>query len=228
MDVYVPELGFTLNNRAGGFTDGGERSRRLEKRPVHTLAPALVTTSQGGVSFGHAGRRWSGADAVAGSRRNPPGAVGLGAGNRAATAGVARTVRCSSSRVTRASRAWRRGATGSRRLRDGDARFGAVVCAGWIDDHPVRRGGLAARDDGGRGSDVALGAGRSRMQVRIDEAWELSVFGNNLIQMRSNAGNIRAFANHAEPRNERAICGPLESFSPEVGADTLGVARRGT
>lgn len=39
--VYVPELGLTLNNRAAGFTDGANAPGRGRK-PVHTLAPALV------------------------------------------------------------------------------------------------------------------------------------------------------------------------------------------
>jgi gamma-glutamyltranspeptidase/glutathione hydrolase len=39
--VYVPEGGFFLNNRAGGFT-GGANAFRPGARPVHTLAPALV------------------------------------------------------------------------------------------------------------------------------------------------------------------------------------------
>jgi gamma-glutamyltranspeptidase/glutathione hydrolase len=40
--VYVPELGISLNNRAGGFTNGPNRPRPGH-RPVHTLAPALWT-----------------------------------------------------------------------------------------------------------------------------------------------------------------------------------------
>jgi len=39
--VFVPELGITLNNRAGGFTSGANAAAP-GKRPVHTLAPALV------------------------------------------------------------------------------------------------------------------------------------------------------------------------------------------
>lgn len=39
--VFVPELGCTLNNRAAGFTDGAN-SPGAAKKPVHTLAPALV------------------------------------------------------------------------------------------------------------------------------------------------------------------------------------------
>lgn len=39
--VFVPELGLTLNNRGAGFTDGANAPGRGRK-PVHTLAPALV------------------------------------------------------------------------------------------------------------------------------------------------------------------------------------------
>ena len=44
--VFVPELGFVLNNRAAGFTDG-DNAAAPQKRPVHTLAPALLTTPDG-------------------------------------------------------------------------------------------------------------------------------------------------------------------------------------
>ncbi len=43
---YVPEGGFLLNNRAGGFT-AGANAPRPGARPVHTLAPALLATSEG-------------------------------------------------------------------------------------------------------------------------------------------------------------------------------------
>lgn len=39
--VFVPEGGFTLNNRAGGFTGGGN-AFAPGKRPIHTLAPVIV------------------------------------------------------------------------------------------------------------------------------------------------------------------------------------------
>ena len=39
--VFVPEGGFTLNNRAGGFTTGAN-AFAPGKRPVHTLAPVIV------------------------------------------------------------------------------------------------------------------------------------------------------------------------------------------
>ena len=44
--VYVPELGITLNNRAGGFTEG-DNAPAPGKRPVHTLAPILVAGPHG-------------------------------------------------------------------------------------------------------------------------------------------------------------------------------------
>lgn len=44
--VFVPELGIVLNNRAAGFTDG-DNAAAPGKRPVHTLAPAMVTSPDG-------------------------------------------------------------------------------------------------------------------------------------------------------------------------------------
>lgn len=44
--VFVPEGGFTLNNRAGGFTSGAN-AFAPGKRPVHTLAPALIEHPDG-------------------------------------------------------------------------------------------------------------------------------------------------------------------------------------
>lgn len=44
--VFVPELGITLNNRAGGFTHGANAAAP-GKRPVHTLAPAILSTPHG-------------------------------------------------------------------------------------------------------------------------------------------------------------------------------------
>jgi gamma-glutamyltranspeptidase/glutathione hydrolase len=44
--VYVPEIGITLNNRAGGFT-AGANAAAAGKRPVHTLAPAMLRLPQG-------------------------------------------------------------------------------------------------------------------------------------------------------------------------------------
>lgn len=44
--VFVPEFGFTLNNRAGGFTSA-PNDAAPGKRPVHTLAPAILETPRG-------------------------------------------------------------------------------------------------------------------------------------------------------------------------------------
>lgn len=44
--LLVPELGITLNNRAGGFTQGAN-AWGPGRRPVHTLAPALLCSPQG-------------------------------------------------------------------------------------------------------------------------------------------------------------------------------------
>jgi gamma-glutamyltranspeptidase/glutathione hydrolase len=48
--VFVPEGGFTLTNRAGGFTSGAN-AFEPGKRPVHTLAPALLETPDGAVAL---------------------------------------------------------------------------------------------------------------------------------------------------------------------------------
>jgi gamma-glutamyltranspeptidase/glutathione hydrolase len=48
--VFVPELGIVLNNRAAGFTEG-DNAAAPGKRPVHTLAPAMVTTPDGVVGI---------------------------------------------------------------------------------------------------------------------------------------------------------------------------------
>lgn len=44
--TFVPEGGFTLNNRAGGFTTG-PNAPACGARPVHTLAPALLVGPDG-------------------------------------------------------------------------------------------------------------------------------------------------------------------------------------
>lgn len=41
--VYVSELGIVINNRAAGFTDA-DNAAGPGKRPIHTLAPAMVTS----------------------------------------------------------------------------------------------------------------------------------------------------------------------------------------
>jgi gamma-glutamyltranspeptidase / glutathione hydrolase len=48
--VFVPEGGFTLNNRAGGFTQGAN-AFAPGKRPIHTLAPVIVELDDGVVAL---------------------------------------------------------------------------------------------------------------------------------------------------------------------------------
>ena len=133
--VFVPELGFTLNNRAGGFTEGANAAAP-GKRPVHTLAPILVTTSQGVLALATPGAdgqvqtllqvlvgvyredlelgeaiarpRWRSENGALLIDQNHPGIEGLAAlGHRVSP------------------------------LPGGDNRFGAVVCAGYLDGQPV-------------------------------------------------------------------------------------------
>ena len=133
--VFVPELGFTLNNRAGGFTEGANAAAP-GKRPVHTLAPVLVTTGQGVLALATPGAdgqvqtllqvlvgvyreglewdeaiarpRWRSENGALLIEQTHPGIAGLAAlGHR------------------------------TRPLPEGDTRFGAVVCAGYLDGQPV-------------------------------------------------------------------------------------------
>lgn len=48
--VFVPELGITLNNRAGGFTEGANAAAG-GKRPIHTLAPVLLRGPEGTIAM---------------------------------------------------------------------------------------------------------------------------------------------------------------------------------
>ena len=48
--VFVPDLGITLNNRAGGFTNGANAAAP-GKRPVHTLAPMMLDGPQGAIAM---------------------------------------------------------------------------------------------------------------------------------------------------------------------------------
>jgi gamma-glutamyltranspeptidase/glutathione hydrolase len=100
--TFVPEGGFVLNNRAAGFT-AAPNDAAPSKRPVHTLAPALVVGADGAVTGlatpGADGQvqtllqvlarmRWSGADlaeALASPRwRSEGGRLLVEAGHRAA------------------------------------------------------------------------------------------------------------------------------------------------
>jgi len=135
--VWVPEGGFVLNNRAGGFT-AGPNAPRAGALPVHTLAPALLTTPDGPLALAtpgadgqvqtllqvllHLGDAGDLAAALDASRwrseggrllveRSHPAADGLVARGHAVTA-----------------------------LDDGDDRFGAVVAAGLRGGTPFAAG----------------------------------------------------------------------------------------
>jgi len=133
--VFVPELGFTLNNRAGGFT-AGANAAAPGKRPVHTLAPALVTTPQGVLALATPGadgqvqtllqiliaihrEKMDLAQAIARPRwRSENGAVLI----EQSHPGIDRL---------------RERGHQLRVLPDGDLRFGAVVCTGYVEGEPV-------------------------------------------------------------------------------------------
>jgi gamma-glutamyltranspeptidase/glutathione hydrolase len=133
--VYVPELGITLNNRAGGFTEG-DNAPAPGKRPVHTLAPVLVTGSQG--VFGLA----------------TPGADGQVQTLLQVLVGIQRDGLDLAAAIARPR--WRsengqllieRSHGGIAKLQsldhdvvplaDGEVRFGAVVCAGFTGEEPI-------------------------------------------------------------------------------------------
>ncbi len=135
--VWVPEGGFVLNNRAGGFT-AGPNAPRPGALPVHTLAPALLTTPRGPLALATPGAdgqvqtllqvllhlrddgdlaaaldapRWRSEGGRLLVERAHPAAETLGARGHAVTA-----------------------------LDDGDDRFGAVVAAGLRGGTPIAAG----------------------------------------------------------------------------------------
>ena len=132
--VFVPDLGMLLNNRAGGFT-AGANSAAPGKRPVHTLAPAMLNTPQGVLALATPG-----ADGQVQTLLQV--LIGLNGGMDLAAA-IARPrwrsengallIEQSHAGVDRLL------ALGHRIIRcaDGDARFGAVVSAGFIDAEPI-------------------------------------------------------------------------------------------
>jgi gamma-glutamyltranspeptidase/glutathione hydrolase len=132
--VFVPEGGFTLNNRAAGFTRAPNDCAG-GKRPVHTLAPVLVETGDDCIGLATPGAdgqvqtllqvlsnlfvegddvataiarpRWRSQDSRLLVERSHPHAADLAARGHDVVA-----------------------------IDDGDLRFGAVVCAGMTKGHP--------------------------------------------------------------------------------------------
>lgn len=133
--VFVPECGITLNNRAGGFTDGANAAAP-GKRPVHTLAPALVSGAHGALALatpgadGQVQTLLQVISAIFGGRRDIAQAI---AAPRWRSEGGAVLIEASHGGQDRL----RTLGHELRPLNDGDMRFGAVVCAGFIEGEPI-------------------------------------------------------------------------------------------
>lgn len=133
--VCVPELGITLNNRAGGFTRGANAAAS-GKRPVHTLAPVLLETPRGVLALATPG-----ADGQVQTLLQVLAAV------RLEGADLARAIARPRWRSEDGQLLIEHSHAGQARLRelghrlmpldDGEVRFGAVVCAGVLDGDPV-------------------------------------------------------------------------------------------
>lgn len=133
--VYVPGLGITLNDRAGGFTDGANAAAP-GKRPVHTLAPMLLTTPEGTVGL-----------ATPGADGQVQTLLQVLAGLRLDGLDLARALARPRWRSENARLLIERSHAGADALQalghrlepapDGDVRFGAVVCAGDVDREPI-------------------------------------------------------------------------------------------
>ena len=133
--MFVPELGITMNNRAAGFTDGANTAAP-GKRPVHTLAPALVTTGRGVMALATPG-----ADGqvqtllqvlVAIIRENVDLAQAIARPRWRSENGLL-LIEHSHGGADQLTTLGHR----VKPLPDGDIRFGAIVCAGYIDEEPI-------------------------------------------------------------------------------------------
>jgi gamma-glutamyltranspeptidase/glutathione hydrolase len=133
--VYVPGLGITLNNRAGGFTQGANAAAP-GKRPVHTLATALLQSPQGILALATPG-----ADGQVQTLLQLLVAMRLDGNN------VAEAIARPRWRSENGQLLIERNHAGQAQLAslghrvvtvdDGDVRFGAVVCAGLADGGPM-------------------------------------------------------------------------------------------
>lgn len=133
--IFVPEGGFVLNNRAAGFTTGANAAQG-GKRPVHTLAPALVRGDWGTLALATPGadgqiqtllqvivKTFSQgvdlAEAIAAPRwRSENGSLLIEEGHP----GSAELERRGHRLVP---------------LKAGDMRFGSIVCSGFVDGLPI-------------------------------------------------------------------------------------------
>jgi gamma-glutamyltranspeptidase/glutathione hydrolase len=133
--VFVPGCGITLNNRAAGFTEG-PNAPAPGKRPVHTLAPALLAGEFGMVALatpgadGQVQTLLQVIDGIYGQARDLAGAIAQPRWRSENGDVLIETGHPSQAALT---------ALGHRLrvLPNGDTRFGAVVCAGHVGGFPV-------------------------------------------------------------------------------------------
>ncbi len=133
--VFVPECGITLNNRAGGFTDGANAAGP-GRIPVHTLAPAMVLTDRGTLALatpGADGQVQTLLQVMTGIFRDGLDLAEAVRKPRWRSEGGDVLIERSHPAQTDLARLGHR----LRILDDGDVRFGAIVCAGDIDDAPI-------------------------------------------------------------------------------------------
>jgi gamma-glutamyltranspeptidase/glutathione hydrolase len=133
--VFVPACGIVLNTRAGGFTEA-PNDAAPGKRPVHTLAPALVLMDKGALALttpGADGQVQTLLQVITGFARGGVDLARAIARPRWRSEGGAILIERSHPGIAQLE------ALGHqiRPLADGDTRFGAVVCAGQIDGAPV-------------------------------------------------------------------------------------------
>ena len=133
--VFVPGCGITLNNRAGGFTEA-PNAAAPGKRPVHTLAPALVLLETGALALatpGADGQVQTLLQVLTALFREGVDLAQAIARPRWRSEGGALLIEQSHPAVARLESLGHR----VKRLPDGDTRFGAVVSAGLVDGAPV-------------------------------------------------------------------------------------------
>jgi gamma-glutamyltranspeptidase/glutathione hydrolase len=132
--IFVPEAGFTLNNRAAGFT-GPPNDAGPKKQPVHTLSPIIAGIEGSVVAL-----------ATPGADGQVQTLLQILVAQRAHHIGLAEAIvrprwRSEGGRVLiershPAINALRERGHELFILDDGDPRFGAVVCAGFSEDGP--------------------------------------------------------------------------------------------
>lgn len=133
--VFVPELGITLNNRAGGFTAGANSAAPC-KRPVHTLAPAMLVTEQGVLALatpGADGQVQTLLQVLIAIQREGIDLAHAIARPRWRSENDKLLIERSHSRIAELRALGHQVET----LPDGAMRFGAVVCAGYLNDEPI-------------------------------------------------------------------------------------------